>query len=387
MALLAFRRVHVLLDYRPALRDRSGVGEYVHELAAALAGTAPPEYRLDLFTSSWKDRPDPSLAADVPRVTVHDRRVPVRVLNWWWHRAGMPRVERLVPGRFDVVHAAHPLLIPSRAAGVVTIHDLDFLDHPDRTGAEVRRDYGRLVRAHAQRADGILTSSRHSAHRIVETLSIPESTVVVAPPGPPRWTAGGRRTPRNPAGYILFLGTLEPRKNLGTLLDAYASLQAHEVDLPRLRVAGRAPASAAAWLRRMVDPPLAGSVDYVGYVPDEERRALFEGASVLVVPSWHEGFGLPALEAMALGVPVVASDRGALPEVTGDAGLRVPPDRADALADAIQRVLADEGLAGECVRRGLARIATLSWRESARAVWALYADAVRRRESRHAHRH
>ncbi len=377
--------MHVLLDYRPALRDRSGVGEYVHELAAALADTAPQGHRVDLFTSSWKDRPDPQLAIDSAGI-VHDRRVPVRVLNWLWHRAGIPRVERLVPGPFDVVHAAHPLLIPSRAAGIVTIHDLDFLDHPERTRAEVRRDYGDRVRAHARRADGVLTSSDHSLRRIVDALAIPEGHVVVAPAGPPRWTWGGRRTPRNPRGYVLFVGTLEPRKNLGTLLDAYASLRAREPDLPRLRVAGRAPASAAAWLQQMADPPLAGFVDYLGYVPDGERRALFEGASLLVVPSWHEGFGLPALEAMALGVPVVTSNRGALPEVVGDAGLLVAPDQPGAIADAIRRMLGDEGLAQTCVTRGLARVAALSWSASARTVWALYADAVARRARRHAHR-
>jgi len=379
--------VHVLLDYRPALRARSGVGEYVHELAAALAGTAPPGHRLDLFTSSWKDRPDPDLAAGAPGVTVHDRRVPVRVLNWWWHRTGMPRVERLVPGRFDVVHAAHPLLIPSRGAGVVTIHDLDFLDHPERTRGEVRRDYASLVRTHAHRADGILTSSRHSANRIVAALAVPPERVAVASPGPPRWTAGGRSSPRNPAGYILFVGTLEPRKNLGTLLDAYAALRADSPDIPRLRIAGRAPPSAADWLRRIAEPPLAGSVEYVGYVPDDRRRALFQGASILVVPSWHEGFGLPVLEAMALGVPVVTSDRGALPEVTGGAGLLVRPDQPAAFAAAIRRVLREDGLAEACVHRGLARVAALSWSESARAVWALYADASARRATRHAHRH
>jgi glycosyltransferase involved in cell wall biosynthesis len=269
----------------------------------------------------------------------------------------------------------------------VTIHDLDFLDRPERTRAEVRRDYGRLVRAHARRADGILTSSRHSAARIVDELSIPPGHVVVAPPGPPRWTAGGRQSPRNPAGYLLFVGTLEPRKNLGALLDAYALLRASEAALPPLRIAGRAPPSAAAWLRRMSEPPLAGRVDYVGYVPDDQRRALFEGASLLVLPSWHEGFGLPVLEAMTLGVPVVTSDRGALPEVTADAGLCVSPDEPGALADAIRRVLQDQALAEACVRRGLARAGALSWSESARAVWALYADAVERRVRRHAHRH
>ena len=173
------------------------------------------------------------------------------------------------------------------------------------------------MQRHARRADGILTSSEHSAQRIIQALSIPREHVVVAPPGPPRWTAGGRQKPRNPAGYVLFVGTLEPRKNLGALLDAYALLRAQERDIPPLRVAGRAPASAAAWVRRMSESPLVGSVDYIGYVPDAKRRALFEGASLLVLPSWHEGFGLPVLEAMALGVPVVTSDRGALPEVAG----------------------------------------------------------------------
>jgi glycosyltransferase involved in cell wall biosynthesis len=378
--------VRVLLDYRPALRNRSGVGEYVHELAGALAATAPPDHRLELFTSSWKDRPDRQLGADAPGVPVHDRRVPVRVLNWWWHRVGVPRVERLVRGRFDVVHAAHPLLIPTLGAGVVTIHDLDFLDHPERTRAEVRRDYASLVQTHAGRADGILTSSEHSAQRIIQALSIPREHVVVAPPGPPRWTAGGRQRPRNPAGYVLFVGTLEPRKNLGALLDAYALLRGQERDIPPLRVAGRAPASAAAWVRRMSESPLGGSVDYIGYVPDAKRRALFEGASLLVLPSWHEGFGLPVLEAMALGVPVVTSDRGALPEVTGDAGLLVAPDDPRAIADAIRRLLREDGLAEACVRRGLVRAATLSWTQSAHTVWRLYADAMRRRVRRRADR-
>jgi glycosyltransferase involved in cell wall biosynthesis len=379
--------VHVLLDYRPALRERSGVGEYVHELAAALAAQAGQDRTLALFTSSWKDRPAADLADALPGVTIHDRRVPVRMLNWWWHRAGTPPVERLTGGRFDVVHAAHPLLIPSRhGAGVVTIHDLEFFDVPAQTDAEIRRDYARLARAHAQRADGILTSSQHTADRIVEALGVSGERVAVARPGPPRWTAGARAAPRDPKGYLLFIGTLLPRKNLGTLLDAYELLRARCPDAPRLRVAGRATASAVPWLRRMAEPPLAGHVEYVGYVPDARRRAMFEGASMLIMPSWHEGFGLPALEAMALGVPVVASNRGALPEVLSDAGLLVSPDDPEALAEAIRRVLADDALAVDCARKGLARAAGLSWQHAAGIVWALYADAVGRRKTRHAHR-
>ena len=137
----------------------------------------------------------------------------------------------------------------------------------------------------------------------------------------------------------------------------------------------------------MKEPPLAGSVDYIGYVPDAERRALFEGASLLVLPSWHEGFGLPVLEAMALGVPVVTSNRGALPEVAGDAGLLVAPDEPRQLPMPSAALLREDGLAEACVRRGLGRAASLSWSESAHTVWRLYADAVRRHVRRRADRH
>jgi glycosyltransferase involved in cell wall biosynthesis len=379
--------VHVLLDYRPALRERSGVGEYVHELAAALADRAGRGDTLALFTSSWKDRPSPDLSRALPGVTIHDRRVPVRLLNWCWHRVGGPAVERLTASRFDVVHAAHPLLIPARdAARVVTIHDLEFLDATAHTHGEIRRDYARLARAHARKADAVLTSSEHSARHIAEALAVPADRVTVAAPGPPRWAAAGRRTRRNPAGYLLFIGTLQPRKNLGTLLDAYERLLAGRPDLPMLKVAGRRGPSTGDWLRRMAERPLAGHAEYLGYVPDAARRALFEGASVLIIPSWHEGYGLPALEAMALGLPVVASNRGALPEVLGDAGVLVSPEDGDALAEGIRMVLEDHSFADACVKKGLARAAGLSWNRAADIVWALYVDVVERRKARHARR-
>ena len=139
--------MHILLDYRPALRDRTGVGEYAHELARALAATAAPGDRLTLFTSSWSDRADRGLR-DWPSTIVVDRRVPVRVLNWAWHRLGWPPIE-LLAGDIDMAQSLHPLMLPARRAKrVVTIHDLDFLTHPERTSAEIRRDYPALVRHH-----------------------------------------------------------------------------------------------------------------------------------------------------------------------------------------------------------------------------------------------
>src|SRR6476620_9599848 len=126
-ALLAFWPVRILVDYRPALRERTGVGEYVHELAAALDRQRPADDTLTLFSSSWKDR----LTSVRPaRARIVDTRVPVRFLNFSWHRLEFPPVEWLV-GPLDIAHSPSPLLIPTRrAARVVTIHDLDFLDHP-----------------------------------------------------------------------------------------------------------------------------------------------------------------------------------------------------------------------------------------------------------------
>lgn len=362
--MLAFRAVHLLLDYRPALTQRSGVGEYTHELAAALARTAPPGDRLRLFTSSWKDRPSAELAA-WPGVDVVDRRVPVRVLDWGWHRLEWPPVEWLA-GPADVVVSMHPLLMPARRARqVITIHDLDFLAHPERTTAEVRRDYPALVRDHARRAALVVVNSADTARAVEAQLRVPPDRIVECRPGLPGWIARPTPRPAPESGYVLFVGTLEPRKNIGTLLDAWTLLVRSTPGLPKLRLVGAARPGAGSWLARLQVPPLLGTVEYAGYVPDAERRATYEGARLLVLPSWHEGFGLPALEAMALGVPVVASNRGALPEVVGDAGALVAPDDTRGLAAAIGAVLAEPARAAAMAERGLARAAGFTWDRAA----------------------
>lgn len=176
-----------------------------------------------VFTSSWKDRPVAGLSTELGAHVV-DRRVPVRVLNYLWHRLEWPSIEMLSASA-DIVHAAHPLLIPShRAAQVVTIHDLFFLSEPESTRAEIRRDYPALTRGHARRADAIVANSRYTASLIQRAFDVPAARVHVCSPGPPAWKrlGGAPNLPRN--GYVLFVGTLEARKNLGVLLDAYERL-------------------------------------------------------------------------------------------------------------------------------------------------------------------
>jgi glycosyltransferase involved in cell wall biosynthesis len=217
----------------------------------------------------------------------------------------------------------------------------------------------------------------------------------------------------------LFFSTLEPRKNVGGLLDAYEQLiardglkavpyergsavpyergsivgdqprstvgdglQAVPQRIPELILAGRASADAQPWLDRISRPPLRGAVRHIGYVEAHDRRALFEGARLLVQPSFDEGFGMTVLEAMSLGVPVVAANRGSLPEVAGGAGLLVDPDQPADIARAIARLLEDDGLAAACAEKGIARARAFRWDETARRVYDTYLTAIERRRAR-----
>ena len=387
--------MRVLIDYRPALRERSGSGEYTHQLAKALlaaypAAAHPRALDLTLFSSSWKDRltPQPDLAG----ASLIDRRVPVRALNVAWHRLGWPPAETLAGAAFDVVHSPHPLLTPARAAAqVITIHDLNFLTHPERTRGEIRRDYPSLARDHAQRAGAILVPSAYTAGEVERLLGVPRDRMTLCPAGAPDWTP---RAAAPPDGYVLFFSTLEPRKNVGGLLDAYEQLLAsfdagpphlappHPAPrrpFPTLLLAGRATAEAQPWLDRLARAPLHGHVRHIGYVDANDRRALYEGARLLVQPSFDEGFGLPVLEAMTLGVPVVAADRGSLPEVLGGAGLLVDPDRPSDIARAMAQMLDDEQVAATCAARGVARARAFRWQHTAHRVYQAYQQAIDRR--------
>lgn len=364
--------MRVLIDYRPALREPTGVGEYIHRLVEALPETVVERGPLavTVFSSSWRDRLTRSLP---PQVSSVDLRWPVRVLNLLWHRCRWPTIERLTGQQFDVVHAPHPLLVPARhAAQVVTVHDLDFLDHPERTAGEIRRDYPRLVRRHVHLADRVVVPSRYTAERVHTELDVPGEKISLCPNGVPEWVP---RSSWPRPGHLLFVGTLAPRKNVRTLLAAYEQILVRRPDVPDLVLAGGIPKGAEGLeaARRM---PLAAKVRLPGYVAEDELRGLYGGARMLILPSFDEGFGRPVLEAMTMGVPVVASARGAVPEIVDDAGLLFDPADTQALVAAIERVLDDEGLVRTLVRRGFERARRYTWHASALALRDAYDRAV-----------
>ena len=371
--------MRIVIDYRPALRARTGVGEHIHQIAAHLARN-----RADLvtvFSSSWTDRVPPDLPAHMTGVRVVDRRVPVRVLNLAWHRLQWPPIEALAHDTFDVAHSPHPLLMPARgAAQLVTIHDLYFLSNPARTSAEIRRDYAPLAPAHARLADRVIVVSRFMAGEVHRLLDVPRDRISVCMNGAPEWTSPPGRAAAD--GYVLFVGTLEPRKNLAGLLDAYGRFVTRHADAPRLVIAGQPAVGAGAAIGAAERAPLAGRVEFRGYVPRDQTEALFKGAQMFVLPSFDEGFGIPALEAMAAGVPVIASNRGGLPEVVGDAGLLIDPDDPESLSAAMLRLSTDDSLRATLAARGLERSRLFTWSQAARDVRNAYDEAVVTRRQR-----
>ena len=228
-----FPRVRILIDYRPALRQRTGVGEYADRLARALTRQAAGTDTITLFSSSWKDRLPRDVVPGAARV---DARVPVRLLNAAWHRLEWPPVEWFA-GPMDVTQSMHPLLLPSRGSvRFIAVHDLYFLDHPEQTSGEIRRDYPGLAGEHARRADGVVVPSEYTRQQVGARFHVPEERLIVCSPGAPEWP---RRAEPGKAGPILFVGTVEPRKNVPGLLRAYAQLRERIPAAPPLVIAGR----------------------------------------------------------------------------------------------------------------------------------------------------
>jgi glycosyltransferase involved in cell wall biosynthesis len=319
-------------------------------------------------------------------VRVGRRRAPARLLQAAWSRLPWPPVEWLA-GPVDVFHATNfPAPPTRRAATVVTIHDLTYLRHPEMVSDASAR-YRHLVPRALDRGALVVTPTAAVAAEAAEAYGLGADRLVVTPlgvddswrrtaPPDPAWLAAHGL----PGRYLLFVGNREPRKNLGTLLAAYRSLLESRVG------AGAAPAPPAAPPLVLVGPPgwgetldtaglPADAVRTPGYLPEPDLALVVAGAAALVVPSWYEGFGLPALEALACGTPVVASDLPAHREVLGDQAHLFPPGDPAALAAALAKVLDDPG--GEPARAARrTRAAGFTWENCATATLSAYRRAL-----------
>ncbi len=375
--------MRVGLDATPLLGPRTGVGRYVAGLVEAmteLPGGEPDEIVLVPFT--WRGTADLALVAPAARqVRRRRRRLPMRLLQAAWAALPFPPVEWLA-GQVDVFHATNFVAPPARrAATVVTVHDLTYLRYPEMVTAASAR-FRDLVPRALGRGATVCTPTAAVGAEVADAYRLPPERLVVTPLGVgPAWRTAAPADPAwlaangLPERYLLFVGNREPRKNLPTLLAAYRELladpPANPGGVPPLVLVGPAGWGEALDLAGLP----AEAVRTPGYLPEDDLARVVTGAAALVFPSWYEGFGLPALEALACGTPVVATDLPALREVLGDQAELVPPGDAAAMAAALAKVLGDPG--GEPARAARrARAAAFTWAACAQATLSAYRRAL-----------
>ena len=359
---------------------RAGVSNYAEALLAHL-GQLDHTNHYSVYTTRGLTNRDLKLPANFavkPSLlpTINPRvRIP-------WEQLLAPPMLKLSGA--DVYHGVlnvAPLFCP--VPSVVTIHDLAFWSFP-KTFRRVNRAYLTwATKVSAKQSAFILAVSEATKREIVRYLDYPAERIIVthdaadarfAPPTSATLEAFRRRAGL-PQRFVLFVGTLEPRKNIPTLLDAYAKI-AHATNAPLIIGGGKG------WLydeifARAEALNLGDKIRFAGYIDQADLPLWYAAATVFAFPSIYEGFGMPVLEAMACGTPSVTADRSSLPEVVGDAGLTVDPYDADALGAAILRLLEDTDLRQELRERGLRRVPRFSWRETAKRTLAAYEAAAR----------
>lgn len=263
---------------------------------------------------------------------------------------------------------------------VITVHDLNFLHYPQFQTPESLRYYAGHIRDAVRQADHILADSQATKDDLSVLLNVPPDKVTVHLLGVstafrpllPDQVQAVRERLGLASTYILFVGTFEPRKNLTGLLDAYVQLRARLPDAPPLVIAGR-----RGWLYKDVfdkveELGLAAAVKWLEEVSADDLPAVYNGAAVLVLPSFYEGFGFPPLEAMACGVPTVVAKRGSLPEVVGDTGLLVDPVQPEDIAAGLARALTDSHFRQRSAAAGLARARLFTWQRTADIALSVY---------------
>jgi glycosyltransferase involved in cell wall biosynthesis len=351
-----------------------GIGTYIRSLVPAMAAR-DPALMLSLFHARF---PSPEVPERWMRSQwVEELPESIRSLYPRWNLLGRPALPATLRAA-DVLHATNHAAVPPAGDGqrlVVTVHDLAFEYFPGMFPRSWRMLYRLGLRATVRRADAILTPSRSTAEDVLSRTDVEPSKLHVVPLASSTPTGALDSDEvltrlKIPTPYVLFMGTLEPRKNLVRLVRAYRRVAAN--GFPHALVL----AGPLGWHHESLMRELAlqgpGEIAMTGPLSEDERDAVYRAAEVFAYPSLYEGFGLPVVEAMARGVPTVASTTSSLPEVAGDAAIGVHPRSVREIASAIESILSDVGLADRLAARGRAQAERFSWDETARLTLDVY---------------
>jgi glycosyltransferase involved in cell wall biosynthesis len=365
-------------DATSAVSQGGGIGRYTRELLRALADVdSENDYRV-FYASRTRPHPLPPLPANfhITPLPFHDIW-----LARLWHRARVPFPVNWIIGPIDIFHSPDFTLPPTsrRTRTLLTVHDLSFVRDPESAAPGLRRYLEVVVPRSVARADHILADSLATRDDLIELYGTASQKISVLYSGvndtfqpvrnPAALEAVRARYTLGAAPFILAVSSLQPRKNFVRLIQAFAQLPHPELNLVIAGGHGWLYDSIFAEVERL---KLNGRVIFPGFVADADLPALYSAARVLAYPSLYEGFGLPMLEAMACGTPVVASTASCLPEVAGDAALLVPPTDVEALAHALNRLLTDENLRAQLIAKGAERVRQFSWGKSARELVEIY---------------
>ncbi len=354
-----------------------GIGTYIRELVPRLDEDEALE--VTLFHAAFDREPGEELLRAFPRHRLG------RSISWLypsWDLLGRPALPPEL-GSLDLVHAPNPAAIPPTRPGqrlVVTVHDLAFHPHPRLYPPRWLALYRLGTRRAARRAHALIVPSRSTAVDLQRYAKADPARIHVVPLA--AWLPSSRIGPdevltrlKVPRPYVLFVGTLEPRKNLPLLVRAYRRAVVDGGFRHALVLAGPIGWRSEPLIRELREPG-PGEIVLTGPASEAQLDALYRAADLFVYPSLYEGFGLPVLEAMARGVPVITSTASSLPEVAGDAAFTVDPRSIPGLAAAIERLLADGAEAARLAEAGRARAAEFSWDRTARETIAVYRAAL-----------
>ena len=368
----------IYLDISAAVHGRAGLGRYAESLAQTLLAREPG--RFALFYNRTPSTHLPPGLNEVPIRTVRAGYKPWRMAVWLgqWAHLGF---DRLLPGA-ELFHATEHLLMPLRhTPSVLTIHDLVFRLFPHYHKPLNYAFLNLAMPLFIRRADHLIAVSHSTRQDLVRLYDVdPDKITVIYEAADPRFRPQPIEEIRHvqrkyslPERFILSLGTLEPRKNYQRLVEALALLrQKPETEGWQLVIAGEKGWLYGPFFRRLEELGLEHEVILLGHVPNEDLPALYSAATLFVFPSLYEGFGLPPLEAMACGTPVVCSRASSLPEVGGRAARYVNPTSTEEIAQAIHEVLVDEVLQEEMRERGVEQAKRFSWERAAQETMALY---------------
>lgn len=386
----------IYLDLSAAVHRRAGLGRYAESLARELV--AQLGSRLAFFYNREAGIEPLTDLEHVPGRTVSLGYKPWRLLVWAGQLAHVG-FNRLLPDA-ELFHATEHLLLPLRGIPtVLTVHDLIFRRYPQHHKPLNRWYLNLTMPLFCRRADHIIAVSQQSKRDVMAAYGVPANKITVIyeaadpcfRPQPPERVAAVRSRYGLPERYLLFVGTIEPRKNLGRLLIAFERLRAENLT-DALVIVGKRGWLYDDFFGRLEQSPARQAVLFPGFVPDADLPAIYAGAQALAFPSEFEGFGLPVLEAMACGTPVVCSNTASLPEIVGGlqeesglasighggeaAALLCDPLDADALTAALRRVLTDRDLAEALQKRGLVQASRFSWPRAAAETIAVYRQAA-----------